>query len=281
MKIASLRHGGEAKVGILRDDDRIAVLAPGSNGFGVRDFLRWRLDNAGAEWPVEGVLPLGEVALLPAVPDPAKILCIATNYCDAGLAGKPEPARPLIFTRFADAQVGHGAALQLPDCTEQFDFEGELAVIIGRPAHRVGAGQAMDHVAGYACFNDGSARDWQKHSSQFTAGKNFPATAGFGPWLVTADEVPDPQALDLEVRVNGEVMQQISTDRMIFPVASLIEYISRFTPLGTGDVIVTGTPTGFGSTRTPPRFLSAGDVVEVEISQVGLLRNEVAAERLP
>ncbi len=189
--------------------------------------------------------------------------------------GREMPAHPWLFVRFAASQTGHGQALLRPPESPQFDYEGELAVIIGKPAHRVSAAAAMGYVAGYSCFNDGSVRDFQRHSSQFTAGKNFLRSGSLGPWLVTADEIPDPSTLSLQTRLNGQVMQAAGIDDLLFSVPALIEYITTFTRLEPGDVIATGTPGGVGVARQPPVFMTAGDVVEVEISGIGVLRNPV------
>jgi 2-keto-4-pentenoate hydratase/2-oxohepta-3-ene-1,7-dioic acid hydratase in catechol pathway len=158
------------------------------------------------------------------------------------------------------------------------DFEGELAVVIGRGGRRIPRERALGHVAGYSCYNDISIRDWQRHTSQFTPGKNFPRTGGFGPWIVTADGIPDPQSLDLTTRLNGQVMQHASTAQMIFAVAEIIEYLSAFTVLSPGDVIASGTPGGVGARRDPQVFMKAGDVVEVEISAIATLRNTMTPE---
>ena len=159
-----------------------------------------------------------------------------------------------------------------------FDYEGELAVIIGQPGHRIPEAEALQHIAGYSCFNDGSVRDWQKHSTQFTPGKNFLRSAGFGPWMASSDEIMDPFTLDLTTRVNGDLRQSTNTRRMMFSVPWLISYLSQFTRLEAGDVIVTGTPKGFGSSMQPPCFLNIGDVIEVEISGVGRLLNTVGVD---
>ncbi len=217
---------------------------------------------------------------LPPVVAPGKIFCVATNFREPANANKPMPDYPLLFTRFSDSLVGHGKPLKKPAVSAQYDFEGELALIICRPGFRIPQAEAMRHVAGYACFNDGSLRDWQKHSSQFTPGKNFFASGSFGPALVTIDEIADFAALRLETRLNGKVMQSIGMDAMIFSPAWLIAYVSTFTPLAPGDVIVTGTPSGFGSSRVPQCFLAPGDEVEVEISGIGLLRNRVEADHI-
>lgn len=223
---------------------------------------------------------LDEVTLLPVIPNPGKILCVGLNY----QMHRQETGRgadfkyPTIFTRFADSQTGHGTALVLPAASAKFDYEGELAVIIGRAGRAIGPEAALEHVAGYACYNDGSVRDFQHHTPQFTPGKNFPASGGFGPWMVTADAfgVPGPQAI--RTRLNGEVVQDALLSDMIFDVAEIIAYCSRFTELRPGDVIATGTPGGVGAKRTPPLWLKAGDTVEVEIEGIGTLRNGVAAE---
>lgn len=220
---------------------------------------------------VGDALSLDTISLLPITTNSAKILCVATNFRE----GKPDPDYPLTFTRFADSLVGHGEDLLKPVVSDCYDFEGELAVVIGKAGHHIPRESALDHVAGYACFNDGSVRDWQKHSSQFIPGKNFHRSGSMGPWLVTPDEAGPFADIRLRTRVNGVVKQEIGMDRMIFDVAWLISYFSTFTPLSPGDVIAAGTPSGFGSTRVPPEFLSDGDVVEVEISGVGTLRNMV------
>jgi 2-keto-4-pentenoate hydratase/2-oxohepta-3-ene-1,7-dioic acid hydratase in catechol pathway len=222
---------------------------------------------------------LAGVTILPAVPSPLrKVLCVGLNYRAhvAESAGREVPEHPRIFARLADTIIAHGVPLWRPVNSTHFDYEGELAVVIGKPGRRIPAARALDHVAAYTIFNDGSVRDYQKHS--VTAGKNFPNTGPLGPWLVTADEIPDPAALTLETRVNGERRQHTSTGDMILSVPQLIEYISAFTPLAPGDVIATGTPEGVAHARKPPLWLVPGDVVEIEISGIGILRNPVAAE---
>jgi len=222
---------------------------------------------------------LASIALLPPIPNPSKIFCIGHNYHEhREEMGRPKTAFPAVFTRFADSQLAHEQDAWVPAVSREMDFEGEMAVVIGRGGRRIALEQALAHVAGYACYNDMSIRDWQKHTTQFTPGKNFPRTGAFGPWLVTSDEVPDPQALQLTTRLNGQVMQQASTAQMIFPVAELIQYCSAFTPLSPGDVIVSGTPGGVGVRRDPQIFMKAGDRVEVEIGTLGTLLNRIAAE---
>ncbi len=220
---------------------------------------------------------LGELQLLPVIPDPAKILCVGLNYRNhRDEAGRAAQDRPTIFVRFADSQVGGSQQIVCPPDVTMLDYEGEVAVVIGRGGRRIPAGEATAHVGGYSCYNDFSARDWQGHSSQWTAGKNMPGTGAFGPYLVTPDEIGDVSRLELQTRVNGEVRQSAVLADLIFDIPELIAYVSSFTPLSAGDVIVTGTPGGVGLFHQPPVFLSAGDVVEVEVTGLGTLTNVVA-----
>ena len=219
------------------------------------------------------------VRFLPLIPRPGALWCVGLNYEDHRLeTGRAKADYPTLFTRFPASLLGHGEALVRPAVSPQLDYEAELAVVIGRPGRHLSEAEALDHVAGYSCFNDASVRDYQGHSSQFGPGKNFWRTGGFGPFLVTADEVPDPQNLPIETRLNGEVVQQSHTSQMTYPVRELIAYLSRIHPLEPGDVIATGTPSGVGVARDPQLFLKPGDVVEVEIGGVGVLRNGVVDE---
>jgi 2-keto-4-pentenoate hydratase/2-oxohepta-3-ene-1,7-dioic acid hydratase in catechol pathway len=285
MKLLSFLRGGRSSYGVLEGErvrDAGAVL--GAECADLKSVLTavdgvTRLSDAVGRAPA---VPLADVTLLPPIPNPSKIFCIGLNYEDHRIeTGRPVSAFPAVFTRFADTQVAHGQDGWIPAESVEVDFEGELAVVIGRRGRRIGRDQALEHVAGYACYNDISVRDWQRHTTQFTPGKNFPRTGGFGPWLVTADEIPDPQSLELTTRINGHVMQQATTAQMIFRVADLIAYLSRFTPLSPGDVILTGTPGGVGVSRTPPVFLTAGDIVEIEISSIGTLRLRMVPEPSP
>jgi 2-keto-4-pentenoate hydratase/2-oxohepta-3-ene-1,7-dioic acid hydratase in catechol pathway len=222
---------------------------------------------------------LDKIAFAPVIPDPGKIICVGLNYRDhVAETGRTVTEKPALFARFACSQVGHLQPLVKPKVSDDFDYEGELAVVIGRPGRHIPAGRALEHVAGYACYNEGSIRDWQRHTSQFLAGKTFAESGSFGPWLVTTDEIPDPSKLTLQTRLNGTVVQNATTDLMITAVPELIAYISTICPLTPGDVIVTGTPGGVGLKRTPPLWMRPGDTVEVEISGVGTLRNTVIAE---
>lgn len=279
MRLVSWEVGGGIAYGRLIGD-RIARLdqLPGASP-DLKSFLGRAHATGWPDLDVQADIPIAEVRLLPPIPNPDKVLCVATNFRESGREGQAEPEYPLVFTRFGNSFTGHARSLVKPDVSEKYDFEGELAVVIGKAGHKISADEAMHHVGGYCCLNDGSVRDWQKHSSQFTPGKNFYRSGSFGPWLVTADEIPDPKVLALRTSVNGVVKQQIGMDRMIFDIPWLISYFSTFTELVVGDVIATGTPSGFGSTRTPPEFLSIGDEIEVEIAGVGTLHNIVAGER--
>lgn len=219
------------------------------------------------------------ITFLPVIPNPDKLVCVGLNYkTHIAETGRSDSPYPVLFARWADAQVGHGQPMLLPKNSDKFDYEGELAVIIGTPARHVSKATALEHVAGYSIYNDGSIRDFQRHTHQFHPGKNFPGTGGFGPWMVTADEIPDPTTMRLITRLNGEVMQDSTTDLMVFDVPTLIEYISSFTQLNPGDVIVSGTPGGVGFARKPPVFMKVGDTIEVEIDRIGTLVNPIQAE---
>ncbi|TGN76003.1 FAA hydrolase family protein [Bradyrhizobium yuanmingense] len=223
--------------------------------------------------------PLDKISFAPVIPDPGKIICVGLNYRDhVAETGRPVTEKPALFARFACSQVGHLQPIVKPGVSDDFDYEGELALVIGKAGRHIPAGRALDHVAGYSCYNEGSIRDWQRHTSQFLAGKTFAESGSFGPWLVTTDEIPDPSKLTLQTRLNGNVVQNTTTDLLITAIPELIAYISIICPLVPGDVIVTGTPGGVGAKRTPPLWMRPGDTVEVEISSIGTLRNTVIAE---
>jgi 2-keto-4-pentenoate hydratase/2-oxohepta-3-ene-1,7-dioic acid hydratase in catechol pathway len=221
---------------------------------------------------------LEELKYLPVVTNPSKILCVGINYrSHAAEHGHAVAEKPNIFTKFTDTLCEHNGVMLRPKASQQLDFEGELAVIIGKGGRAIKAQDGLSHVAGYTCFCDGSVRDFIKVS--LITGKNFPATSPLGPWMVTADEIPDPSKLTLTTRLNGQQMQHSGTDMMMHGVPELIAYCSTFTELSPGDVIATGTPEGIGARRNPPVWMKAGDVLEVEISKIGTLRARVIDEK--
>jgi 2-keto-4-pentenoate hydratase/2-oxohepta-3-ene-1,7-dioic acid hydratase in catechol pathway len=223
--------------------------------------------------------PTAGIFWLPPIANPDKILCIGLNYeTHRKETGRSEVEHPTVFTRFANSQTAHMTDIIRPRVSHDLDFEGELAVIIGKPGRAIAREAAWDHVAGYSLYNDGSVRDFQRHTHQFTPGKNFPRTGGFGPWLMTPDELGPLGALRLVTRVNGQVVQEATIDQMIFDIPRQIEYCSTFTRLEPGDIIATGTPGGVGAKRNPPLWLKPGDKVEVEIDRLGILENGVADE---
>lgn len=223
-----------------------------------------------------GEIAESDVTLISPVPNPDKIICIGLNYMThIKETGRDKPAKPSIFTRYPSSVVGHGVPMIRPRASSWFDFEGELAVIIGKAGRDISEADAFSHVAGYSCFNDGSIRDFQRHTSQFWAGKNFVDSGAMGPWLVTSDELTDPAAQTMETRLNGETMQSTPISDLAFNIPELIAYLSIVTELLPGDVIATGTPSGVGLFREPKLFMKDGDRVEVEISGVGTLSNPI------
>ncbi|WP_316165838.1 MULTISPECIES: fumarylacetoacetate hydrolase family protein [unclassified Bradyrhizobium] len=223
--------------------------------------------------------PLDAITFAPVIPDPGKIICVGLNYRDhVAETGRTVTEKPALFARFPTSQVGHLQPVIRPGVSDHFDYEGELALVIGKAGRHVRREDALTHIAGYSCYNEGSIRDWQRHTSQFLSGKSFDRSGAFGPWLVTADEIPDPSKLTLQTRLNGETVQRTTTDLLITDVPDLIVYCSTIMTLLPGDVIVTGTPGGVGFKRTPPLFMKPGDTVEVDISGIGVLRNPVIAE---
>ncbi|MFA9439365.1 fumarylacetoacetate hydrolase family protein [Uliginosibacterium sp. sgz301328] len=277
MKLASyvVRTGRRTSFGIVtatglidlgrhfagRFDDIKSVLAAGALGE-LRE-LAARADDLRAD----------EVMFRPVIERPDKIFCVGMNYQDKRVEFNATDSAPTLFVRFPDSQTGHGCAVLKPAMTQEFDYEGELAVVIGREGSHIRREDADAYIAGYSCYMDGSVRDWQH--SWFTAGKNWPQTGSFGPWLVTRDEIGDPHQLGIRTYVNGMKVQDDNTRNMIHSIPSLIEYISTFSALSPGDVIITGSPGGVGKKRTPPLFLKDGDTVSVEIDRIGTLRNPI------
>jgi 2-keto-4-pentenoate hydratase/2-oxohepta-3-ene-1,7-dioic acid hydratase in catechol pathway len=222
--------------------------------------------------------PAGDVKLLPPIPDPPKIVCLGLNYRDhAAESGAPIPKEPVLFSKYATALIGHGDNIVLPPVSEEVDYEAELVIVIGKRGRPTTAAGAMEYVAGYTIGHDVSARDWQlkKDQKQWMVGKTFDTFAPTGPALVTRDEIPDPHNLSIKLRLNGQTMQDSNTKQMVFPVGEVVAYLAKVFTLEPGDLIFTGTPPGVGFARKPPVFLKAGDVAEVEIERIGVLRNTV------
>jgi 2-keto-4-pentenoate hydratase/2-oxohepta-3-ene-1,7-dioic acid hydratase in catechol pathway len=278
VRIASLVIDGRHTYGLAGED----CLYPVDEAFHARyPTLRDAL-AAGAAWSIPdhltGPREWREARLLVPIPNPDKIICVGKNYAaHAAETGDRPAAYPNLFLRLTNTLVACGDAVLLPQRSIQFDYEGELAVIIGKPGRHIAPERALEHVAGYSCFMDGSVRDVQFGQS-LTAGKNFPMTGGFGPWLTLRSVAEDPSAFEIRTRVNGTEMQAAGIGEMIFSVQELVAYASGITPLVAGDIIATGTPDGVGFARKPQVWLKAGDVVEVEIPGVGCLRNPVEAE---
>ena len=279
MKLCSFRAKGQSSYGLVTEDG-IVDLGQRYNAPTLRDFIASGDMGKAASLTMEPVdFAFGAVEHDPVIPNPDKIICVGLNYhAHINETGREETPNPVLFTRFPGSQVGHQAPLIKPLESDKFDYEGELAVSIGKEGRRVPEDEGLSVVAGYACYNDGSIRDWQKHTHQFMPGKNFAHTGPFGPWMVTADEIPDPSTLRLQTRLNGEVMQDATTDLMIASVPRLIAYCATILPLLPGDVIVSGTPGGVGARRDPPVFMKDGDLCEVDISGIGVLRNKVRSE---
>jgi 2-keto-4-pentenoate hydratase/2-oxohepta-3-ene-1,7-dioic acid hydratase in catechol pathway len=280
MRLISFRHAGVAKFGAVVDGGIVELSSRlSSTGGSLREAIAAKALGplAVAAKGAKPDLKFDEVELQPVIPDPGKILCIGLNYkSHVGEMGRELPTSPSVFSRFIDTLVPPDGDMVRPRASIAFDFEGELAVVIGERCRHVSRAGALSVVAGYTCFIDGSVRDFQQHST--TAGKNFPATGPLGPWLVTADTLPDPQSLELTTRLNGKVVQHDTTDHMIFDVGAIIEYLSTVTTLEPGDVIATGTPDGVGAGRKPPLWMKTGDKIEVEISGIGTLIANVVDE---
>ena len=280
LKWLSFVHNGRATYGIVQGNGVVDVGAMEPQAKTLKDLIAsGRLAAAGAAAAASSAdLPLAGLRYLPVVTNPDKILCVGLNYKahqeETGRGGEPNPT---IFVRFAAAQMGHDDEMWLPRESDRLDFEGEIALIIGKAGRRIAKESALEHVIGIAPYNDGSVRDWQRHTSQFTPGKNFAHTGGFGPWMVTQDEAGDLNKLELTTRLNGEVMQHATADLLVFGFAAIIAYCSTFVELVPGDVIVTGTPGGVGAARNPPLFMKVGDVIEVEVKPIGILRNRIVA----
>lgn len=273
MHLVSFLRDGRWQPGIRRGDMIVEIIPHSTQPAEIiSSFMAGQTLTTGREYGV------GDVQLGMPIPNPGTVVCMGLNYRDhAKEGGNPIPDYPAIFLRAASSLIPDGAPLIVPKCSDQLDYEAELAIVIGRTARNVAEQDALSYVFGYSCFNDGSIRNYQRKSTQWTIGKNFDDTGAFGPSVVTANELPaGAHGLAIRCRLNGETMQEGNTSEMIFPVARIIEIVSEAMTLRPGDVILTGTPAGVGYARQPPVFLKAGDVSEVEIEGIGVLRNPVA-----
>ncbi|MFT8245040.1 fumarylacetoacetate hydrolase family protein [Roseomonas sp. BN140053] len=282
----AFRSGTGTGLGVAAPDGGFRGLMAGESGYpGALDTLVARggtaLAEAGRALLAGKPVDLDAVELLPPLANPGKIICVGLNYADhSAESGFTLPTYPTIFARWASSLIGHGAPILRPRVSDQLDFEGEFVAVIGRGGRHISKATALDHVVGYSLFNDASVRDFQMKAPQWTVGKNFDATGAFGPFLVTADELPPGcRGLRLQTRLNGEVVQQASTDDLVFDVATLVSTLSEAVTLSPGDIIVTGTPAGVGMARKPPLWMKPGDVCEVEVEGLGVLRNPIADEQ--
>lgn len=280
MRIVSFRQGDEVRYGALGGEGAIYDLRAGDPGLPA-DLNEALAVLVGYSVATERLPTVDSraITLLPAVPAPQKVICIGVNYADhAAETGYEPPPYPTVFGKFANALIAHGEPIRLPAASRMMDYEGELAVVIGKTGKHIVPAEALAHVAAYVPFNDVSARDFQGHTSQWIMGKSGDGFAPIGPALVTADEVPDPHALTLRTTVSGEILQEASTGDMIFTIPQLIAYVSQVMTLRPGDIIATGTPAGVGVARDPQRFLQPGDTVTISITGLPELTNPVTGE---
>ena len=279
MRLARVTKDG--KIGLAAKTGDKVTLAYGADVADLDSHIAaGTLDAAGAKAAAGEAVDEAALTFQPPLVRAGKVICLGLNYADhAAEADMEVPEFPTIFARFSSNLIGHDAPILKPKTSDQLDYEGEMVAVIGKRAKNVPASEALSHVMGYSVFNDGSIRDYQLKTPQWTAGKNFDDTGSFGPWLVTADELPaGGEGLKIETRLNGNVMQSASTSQMIFNVEQTVSLLSSFLTLEPGDVLVMGTPSGIGLARKPPVFMKDGDMVEVEIENIGLLRNPIVAE---
>lgn len=276
MKLISFEAGDSSQVGIV-DGTHVLVVtdAAWAGGRTMRALIE-RDELTAAKAHASQRMPLASLKLLPPVFDPPRIWCVGVNYHEHRIeTGRDPTEQPTIFTRTPQSQVGEGATLAVPAVSERMDYEAEIAIVIGKAGRNIAKANAHAHIAGYSCYNDVSIRDWQRHTTQWIPGKNFEGLGAFGPWLVTPDEMPAPDQMRVIARLNGQVMQDAVASDMIFSIPEIIAYLSTFTTLLPGDVIATGTPGGVGAKHTPPVWMRAGDVVEIEVAGVGVLTNKI------
>jgi 2-keto-4-pentenoate hydratase/2-oxohepta-3-ene-1,7-dioic acid hydratase in catechol pathway len=277
MRWLSYERDGRASFGYLTSDGMGVVDVGARTGLpDLKTAIAEGLLARGASQGDTADVALADIGYLPTITNPDKILCVGLNYkAHQEETGRGGEGTPTIFVRFAGAQMGHEAPMVRPVESATLDFEGEIALVIGKAGRRIARADALEHVIGFGIYNDGSVREYQRQTSQFTPGKNFTATGGFGPWMMTVDEIGDLDEMEITTRLNGEVMQNAKAALLVHGFAELIEYCSTFIELVPGDVIVSGTPGGVGAARNPPVFMDEGDVIEVEVTPIGTLRNPV------
>lgn len=278
MRWMSFRYNGDSSYGYINDDNEVVDVGKES----VFTTLRSALAHKALDELVDGVdsetprHELSSIEYLPPITNPNKILCVGLNYkahqAETGRGGEDNPT---IFVRFSEVQVGHKGKMVRPSESNTLDYEGEIALVIGKRGRRISKDGFLEHVFGFSCYNDGSVREYQRHTSQFTPGKNFMNTGGFGPWIMTPDEIGDLESMELRTHLNGELMQQAVSSDLVFGFADLVAYCSTFVDLVPGDVIVTGTPGGVGAARNPPVFMDEGDVISVSVDPIGTLEHQV------
>lgn len=282
MKLISFKVEGIEKFGLV-ENGHVIDLSKRTNISTLREYISLNSDLVKSVTPFKGQIAdytFEEVELLPVITNPSKILCAGVNYDEHRKeANKSVTEYPTIFLRLAESQIAANEAMIIPKESSDLDYEGEIAIVISKDGFRISEEDAFDYIAGYSAYNDGSIRDWQLHTTQWIPGKNFNGTGAFGPWLVLKDEIADHEVLTVETRLNGEVMQKADTTMLLFSMPQLISYASSFTTLKAGDVIVTGTPGGVGFKRNPPVYMVEGDIVEIEVSKVGILRNKIQTEK--
>jgi acylpyruvate hydrolase len=285
MKIVNFSHQGTQRLGVVDGDSVVDLKAAAPDLpsdlvalINMNGFDKARAAAKGAK--PEHKLALSALKLLPPVPRPGKIICLGLNYADhAAEGGHQKPTYPSFFMRGATSMIGHGAPIIRPKVSDKLDWEAELVAVVGKKARHVSKDKALDYIAGYSCFNDASIRDYQRKTNQWTIGKNFDGSGPFGPWFVTADDLPPgASGLRIQARVNGQVMQDDNTKNMLFPVDETVQLLTECLTLEPGDLLVMGTPAGVGWPRKPPIFMKKGDVCEIEIEKIGILRNPIADE---
>ena len=281
MKFISYVHNDEHKFGILDNDIITDLKGKISGATSLKDLILKKGISEAKKYASAnpGNLSVNDIEYLPLIPNPGKIICVGLNYSEhVKETNRTVEENPVIFHRFPESQTAHLQSIQRPIASDNLDFEGEMAVIMGEGGKHIKPEDALKHIVGYSCYNESTIRDWQRHTRQFGMGKNFERTGSFGPHMVLAENIPDYTKLSIQTRLNGKIMQEAKLSQLIFDIPTLISYISKAIPWRAGDVLVTGTPGGVGFKRKPPIFMKDGDQVEVEITEIGILSNIIKDE---